>query len=202
MSQVQDFKKLQQRTYTSFHQDGLIDMIIGWAIIGFGINMALDSSAFLFLGWLPIVFYVPIKNRVTVPRIGYVKFSSSNSLLLGIVLAVLLVFLLGIFILLIVGPNLIPAELSEWFSEYYLLLFGSLVGLGFAGTALVTGISRFYAYAVMLVLVFAAGIWLNVPDPIYVLTAGLIILVVGITHMVRFLRKFPLTNEAGVNESE
>jgi hypothetical protein len=202
MSQDQDFKKLQQRTYASFHQDGLIDMIIGWAIVGFGINMALDNSAFLFLGWLPIVFYVPIKNRVTVPRIGYVKFSSSNSLLIGIVLAILLVLLLGIFILLIVGPHLIPAQLSEWFSEYYLLLFGSLVGLGFAGTALVTGISRFYAYAVMLVLIIAAGIWLNIPDPIYVLTAGLLILVVGITHMVRFLRKHPLTNEAGVNESE
>ena len=202
MSQDQDFKKLQQRTYASFHQDGLIDMIIGWAIIGFGINMVLDSSAFLFLGWLPIVFYVPIKNRVTVPRIGYVKFSSSNSLLLGIVLAILLVLLLGIFILLIVGPNLIPAQISEFFREYYLLLFGSLVGLGFAGTALVTGISRFYAYAVMLVLIIAAGIWLNTPDPIYVLTAGLLILVVGITHMVRFLRKYPLTNEASVNESE
>jgi hypothetical protein len=202
MSQEQDFKKLQQRTYASFHQDGLIDMIIGWAIIGFGINMALDNSAFLFLAWLPIILYVPIKNRVTVPRIGYVKFSSSNSLILGIVLAVLMVLLLGIFILLIVGPNLIPIRIGDWFREYYLLLFGSLIALGFAGTALATGISRFYAHAVMLVLVFAGGIWLNVPDFIYVLTAGLLIEFVGITLMVRFLRKYPMASGSGINESE
>ncbi|MGW8144944.1 MAG: hypothetical protein ACWGN2_11150 [Anaerolineales bacterium] len=202
MSQERDFKKLQQRTYASYHQDGLIDMIVGWAITGFGINMALDNSAFLFLSWLPIILYVPIKNRVTIPRIGYVKFSSKNSLILGILLAILLVLLLGIFILLIAGPNLIPAQISEWFREYYLLLFGGLVGLGFAYTALATGITRFYAYAVMLVLVFAMGIWLNVPDPIYVLTAGLFILVAGIMLMVRFLRKYPVVNEGGINESE
>lgn len=143
MSQEQDFKKLQQRTYASYHQDGLIDIIIGWAIIGFGLNMALDNSAFLFISWLPIILYVPLKNRITVPRIGYVKFSSSNSLILGIVLAVLMVLLLGIFILLIVGPDLIPTQISEWFREYYLLLFGTIVGLGFAGVALATGITAF-----------------------------------------------------------
>jgi hypothetical protein len=202
MSQEQDFKKLQQRTYASYHQDGLIDMIIGWAIIGFGINMALDSSAFLFLGWLPIVFYVPLKNRITVPRIGYVKFSSSNSLVLGIVLAILLVLLMGIFILLIVGPNLIPVQISEWFREYYLLLFGSLLGLGFAGTALATGITRYYAYAVMLVLIIAGGIWLNVPEAFYVIIAGLLIEIVGLTLLVRFLRQYPISNEGGINESE
>ena len=202
MSQEQDFRKLQQRTYASYHQDGLIDMIIGWAIIGFGINMALDSSAFLFLAWLPIVFYVPIKNRVTVSRIGYVKFSSSNSLILGIVLAVLLVLLLGIFILLIARPNLIPLQIGEWFKEYYLLLFGSLLGLGFAGTALATGITRFYTYAVLLVLIIAGGIWLNVPEAIYVIAAGLLIELVGITLMVRFLRRYPMANEGGINESE
>jgi hypothetical protein len=201
MSQEQDFKKLQQRTYASYHQDGLIDMIIGWAIIGFGINMALDNSAFLFLSWLPIIFYVPVKNRVTVPRIGFVKFSSSKSLILGLVLAILLILLMGIFILLIVGPDLIPTQIREWFREYYLLLFGTILSLGFAGVAYATGITRFYAYAIMLVLVFVTGVWLNVPDPIYVITAGLLIEIVGIMLMVRFLRKYPVVNEGGINES-
>jgi hypothetical protein len=200
MSQEQDFKKLQQRAYASYHQDGLIDIIIGWAIIGFGLNMALDNSAFFFISWLPIILYVPIKNRVTVPRIGYVKFSASNSLILGIALAVLMVFLLGIFILLIVGPDLIPPQISEWFREYYLLLFGSILGLGFAGVALATGITRFYAYAAMLVLVFAGGVWLNIPEPIYVITAGVLIGAVGIILMVRFLRRYPILAEDGAHE--
>jgi hypothetical protein len=51
MSQEMDFKKLQQRTYESYHQDGLIDIIFVLGFIGFGLNMALDNSAFLFMGW-------------------------------------------------------------------------------------------------------------------------------------------------------
>lgn len=200
MSQEQDFKKLQQRTYASYHQDGLIDIIIGWAIFGFGLNMALDNSAFLFMSWLPIILYVPIKNRVTVPRIGYVKFSSSNSLILGIVLAVLMVLLLGIFILLILGPELIPTQISEWFREYYLLLFGSIFGLGFVEAALATGITRFYAYGVMLVVVFVGGTWLNLAEYFYVITAGVLIEVVGVILMVRFLRKYPLLAGDGAHE--
>jgi hypothetical protein len=53
----------------------------------------------------------------------------------------------------------------------------------------------------MLVVVFAIGIWLNVPEPIYVLTAGLFILVAGTMLMVRFLRKYPVVNGGGINES-
>ena len=108
MSQEQDFKKLQQRTYASNHQDGLLDIIIGLGFIGFGLNMAFDNSAFIFLAWMPIIFYVPFKNRITVPRIGYVKFSTSNSIVLGAVFAGLLVFLLGLFIFLIAGPGGTP----------------------------------------------------------------------------------------------
>ena len=70
MSQEQDFKKLRQKTYQSNHQDGLIDIIIGLAIIGFGLNMAFDNAVFSFMGWLPIIFYVPFKNRLTVPVLG------------------------------------------------------------------------------------------------------------------------------------
>ena len=57
MSQENDFKKLQQRTYESYHQDGLIDIIIGLGFIGFSLNMAFDNSAFIFLAWMPIIFW-------------------------------------------------------------------------------------------------------------------------------------------------
>ena len=93
MSQEQDFKKLQQRTYQSYHQDGLIDIIIGLAIIGYGLMLALDSSIFIFMGWMPIIFYMPLKNRLTVPRIGYVKFTTSNTKI-GIAAAIVLLRLM------------------------------------------------------------------------------------------------------------
>jgi hypothetical protein len=192
MSQEQDFKKLQQRTYQSYHQDGLIDIIIGLAIIGYGLMLAFDSSVFIFMGWMPIIFYMPLKNRLTVPRIGYVKFTSSNTKI-GIAAAiVLLVILLGIFIFLVAGPNNISPQLSTWLSQYYLLLLGGISALCFAGAALLTRITRFYIYALLILFTFSAGTWLGIQPPIIVIATGALIEVVGVWLLVRFLRNYPI----------
>lgn len=192
MSQEQDFKKLQQRTYQSYHQDGLIDIIIGLAIIGYGLMLAFDSSIFIFMGWMPIIFYMPLKNRLTVPRIGYVKFTTSNTKI-GIAAAiVLLVILLGIFIFLVAGPNNISPQLSAWLSQYYLLLLGGIAALCFAGAALLTRITRFYIYALLILLTFSAGTWLGIQPPIFVIATGALIEVVGVLLLVRFLRNYPI----------
>ncbi len=206
MSQEQDFKKLQQRTYQSNHQDGLIDMIIGLSMIGFGLNMAFDSSVFLFMSWMTIIFYVPFKNRITVPRIGYVKFSTSKTnMIIGVAVAVLLfVFLLGTFVYLIGDSNNSSPQLTDWltwFRQYHMLVLGSIFALCCAGAALLTGIRRLYAYAVLTIGIFAAAFWLGVEPPIYVLTTGLLIEAVGIWLLVRFLRKYPLASEEGAHES-
>ena len=70
----------------------------------------------------------------------------------------------------------------------------------FAGAALMTGITRFYAYAALIVLIFGGGILLNIEAPIYVLTTGLLIEAVGIFLLVRFLRKYPIAAEGGAHE--
>lgn len=192
MSQEQDFKKLQQRTYQSYHQDGLIDIIIGMAIIGYSLMLAFDSSIFIFMGWMPIIFYMPLKNRLTVPRIGYVKFTTSNTKI-GIAAAiVLLVILLGIFIFLVAGPNNISPQLSAWLSQYYLLLLGGIAALCFAGAALLTRITRFYIYALLILFTFSAGTWLGIQPPIFVIATGALIEVVGVLLLVRFLRNYPI----------
>lgn len=192
MSQEQDFKKLQQRTYQSYHQDGLIDIIIGLAFIGFGLMIALDSSVFLFMSWLPIIIYVPFKNRVTVPRIGYVKFSTSNTKI-GIAVAIfLLLILLSIFIFLIAGPNRISPQLSAWLSDYYLLLFGSIAALCFAVVAWLTGITRLYVYALLIIFIFSAGTWLEVHPSVYVVSTGALIEGVGIYLLISFMRNYPI----------
>ena len=205
MSQEQDFKKLQQRTYQSYHQDGLIDIIIGLAIIGFGLMLAFDSSVFLFMSWMPIIFYVPFKNRITVPRIGYVKFSTSKTnMIIGLAVAVLLfVFLLGTFVYLIGGSNNSSPQQTDWltwFRQYHMLVLGSIFALCCAGAALLTGIRRLYAYAFLTIGIFAAAFWLGVEPPIYVLITGLLIGAVGIWLLVRFLRKYPGASEEDSHE--
>jgi len=199
MSQEQDFKKLQQRTYQSYHQDGLIDIIIGLAMIGFGLMLAFDSSVFIFMSWMPIIFYVPFKNRITVPRIGYVKFSSSNlrlAMALGTGLLVML-FIVGLY-LFAVSDN-ISFQVREWLGQY--LWLGGLVAVCFLGTALLTGITRFYAYAGLILLIFSVGTWLAIQPFFIVITSGLLIEITGVWLLVRFLVKYPLNSGESTHES-
>jgi len=200
MSQEQDFKKLQQRTYQSYHQDGLIDIIIGLAMIGFGLMLAFDSSVFIFMSWMPIIFYVPFKNRITVPRIGYVKFSSSNlrlAMALGTGLLVML-FIVGLY-LFAVSDN-ISFQVREWLGQY--LWLGGLVAVCFLGTALLTGITRFYAYAGLILLIFSVGTWLAIQPFFIVITSGLLIEITGVWLLVRFLVKYPLNSGESTHESQ
>lgn len=200
MSQEHDFKKLQQRTYQSYHQDGLIDIIIGLAMIGFGLMLAFDSSVFIFMSWMPIIFYVPFKNRITVPRIGYVKFSSSNlrlAMALGTGLLVML-FIVGLY-LFAVSDN-ISFQVREWLGQY--LWLGGLVAVCFLGTALLTGITRFYAYAGLILLIFSVGTWLAIQPFFIVITSGLLIEITGVWLLVRFLVKYPLNSGESTHESQ
>ena len=200
MSQELDFSSLQRKTYQAYQQDGLIDIIIGWMVIGFGLNMIFDNAAFLFMGWFPILFYVPLKNRITVPRTGYVKFHASNKIVFGLVIAALLVLVLGMFIFFISGPDILSASMQAWLKQYYMLLLGVIAALCFLGAAALTGISRLYAYALLFLVMFSLGTWLNIPAAIYVIITGAIIEAVGIWMMVRFLRRYPPAEQGDVHE--
>ena len=99
MNEKQAFDKLRRRAYLEYHKDGILDILIGLCVIGFGLNMLTDSSALLILSWMPIIFYVPLKNRITVPRFGYVRFDSDRSRSVRASMGILSgVLMLGLFI--------------------------------------------------------------------------------------------------------
>lgn len=205
MTKYLDFKKLERRAYLSYHQDGLIDIIIGIAVIGFGLNIAADTVIFGILTWLPVIFYVPLKNYFTAPRFGYVRFSSPRQTTIRLGLAVLvgllgLLFFVGLYVFAISGS--IPALFDAWLKRYHMLIF-AFVGAGLLlGAALWTGIKRFYIYAVLTVGFTAAGIWLEIHPGVFLIALGSTILVTGIWHLLRFIRNNPKVEELATNEPE
>ena len=64
------FSKLERKAYLSYHQDGLIDIIIGLCTVGFAVNMLADNATFTILGWMPVLFFAPLKNWITIPRVS------------------------------------------------------------------------------------------------------------------------------------
>jgi len=195
MSQDKEFKDLARRAYISYHQDGIVDILIGIGILGFGLMTLTGSIFFNMLAWMPILFYVPIKNRITVPRFGYVQFTSKEKrnvqLLVGVGVGVLLfAVFLGLYVFTTFGN--MPLWLKSLLQRFDLLLLGFLLAVPMVIGGALTGLIRFYAYAALIMVIIGTGIYLGIEAPYYVIFLGLVILSVGITLLVRFLRKYPL----------
>jgi hypothetical protein len=197
MSQI-NFKDLRQKTYLAYHQDGIIDALVGLGIMGFGLNMAADNSALLVLSWIPIILYAPLKKLITVPRLGYVKFdderTNSIRMILGILVGLTaLAFFLGMFIFL--RNDSLSVDASAWLKKYHMLLLGTFVALAFVIGGLLTGIKRLFVQAVLAELVLIGGIELGLQPPTYVLIWGGLTFLIGAWLLVQFLRQYPVANQ-------
>ncbi len=198
MTQNIDFKQLKQKTYLAYHQDGLIDLLVGLGIIGFGINMASESSAFIVLSWIPFILYAPLKKKITIPRLGYVKFDSertksiqmSKIILLGVLTFAMF---LGLFIF--TSKDTLSPEISDLLGKYHMLILGTITAAAFVVTAVTTGIKRFYGQAILAELVLIIGIELGIEPPTYVLIWGALTFLIGAILLIRFLQQHPHISE-------
>ena len=75
-----NLKNLERKAYLSYHEDGILDLFIGFNILLFGLWILADmvylAGAFVAIS-TPI--YTQMKKQITIPRLGYVKFTSSRT---------------------------------------------------------------------------------------------------------------------------
>ncbi len=198
MSQEKRFKQLERMAYLSYQQDGIIDLLVGWATLAFGLNIVMDSSIWTFLGWMPIIFYVPLKNRITVPRLGYVKFDPNRGrpskwTISFLFLGFLMLSVLGIVVILL--SNWSPSQVVDWIREYPLLFYGLLGLFGFGLAGVISGIRRFFLYALMSLLLMGGGQLIGIKEYISLFLLGGSILVVGAVLLTRFIHRYPIAIE-------
>jgi len=200
MSQSADFRKLEQKAYLSYHQDGLIDLIIGSIVLCIAISEATDSSIWNLIALLLIFAYMPLKRRITFPRLGYVKFNVKrggvNMRLAGVVaIGVLVISLVSILVLLLSGKSssspLILAVRQSPLLVYALLGF---IGFGLAG--LVLRLPRLFLYALLSLAMMISGHLLNLPLWLPFLLLGGTILAIGAVLLIGFLRRYPIAEES------
>ena len=196
MSTTKEFDSLKRKVYLAYHQDGILDLVAGSVVLGFGLNMLTDNIVFLMFGWLAMMLYMLIKQRITIPRFGYVRFDSEKKTVqkawisVGIgVLFVAFFLTLNIF----VSRKPTSPEMQAWIQRYHMVpLSAMLFGLPTLAAAIFLGLKRFYLYALLAVGLPLVGAWLNIETYIPIVTTGAVIIAFGAILLVNFLKKYPL----------
>ena len=197
-----DLKQIEKKTYAFYHQDGIIDILIGcgilFAILCFLSEMFWLSGAFVILA-LPL--YTSIKQKITSPRIGFVKFGQKGQhrtlFILTILIGnILLLFFLGLFLY----RNSIPLWITENLTAYPSLILGGIACILTLLTALISGIKRFYFYAAAILISFILSQIVPIPLWISSTIIGILFVLTGTIKLVNFIQKYPLKEKEIFNE--
>ncbi len=197
MNENIDLQKLERKAYLSYHQDGVIDIFIGSAIVTFGVlflpwvfeHLWMAFSG-LFILW--VVSYAGVKRAFTVPRIGYVEFKQHRRS--RVMLIVALLFIINLVVFLIQALGLLTPELRIFLNVYGYLVVAFVVGGLFLLIGLLTGLRRVMGYGVVAIVVFLFLQFypMHISYPIILL--GLVITAYGCVLLFRFIQKYPKEN--------
>lgn len=212
MSQKDDLKAIEKKVFTSFHQDGLIDLFLGFILLVSILSSTLDASGVS--DSIRIVIYVPLmvilgpvlymlgKKYITFPRMGYVKLGSKQKQKRRVVVfSVITAILATLVILTIILGNkaenvgsVFGIKAEFWTSALVTLIIISI----FAVIAFVLMTPRFYLL----------GLIVGMSEPLYTLLRNLtqikyigviaygipalLLFILGTIMLSRFLNKYPL----------
>ena len=201
-----NINSLTRKVYLSYHQDGILDLAAGIVVFGFGLNMLTGNIVFLMVGWMAMMLYFLVKQRITVPRFGYVRFESEQRTytksLVSVGIGVLVLFLFFAFKLFVDRQPSSP-EMDALVQRYHMVpLSGMLFGLPALGAAIFLGLKRFYLYALLAAGLPALGAWMEIETYIPIVTTGLFMLAIGTVLLGNFLRKYPLSHEGSEDVSQ
>ncbi len=202
MNEKIDLKKIEKKAWTSYFQDGLIDIFIGCVVIMFALAPILSESlgdfwsSFVFLPFWALVYLLVLlaKKYVVTPRIGVVKFGvvrKKKMIRFNLIIFIVLVvgFILGLF-------SFIDFNVPGWI---HLARFGLIVLITSIVAAYFLDYPRLFLYGILFVLSLIIGEWLwvnkGVPHHGFPITFGItsaIIIIIGLIVFVRLLQNNPL----------
>ncbi len=182
---------LEKKTFVTSHEDGIVDIVVGFTLILTGILMLSDLIAMGGMIWLFALFIKPLKKKITYPRIGYVKFSRPQVTRITKMLSYFMVF--GTVVFLMFTISLMGQSMRTFLREYMLIIVGvSFALMAFLG-GMLSRIKRWNYYAILILLVFILELKMNLGFPYALMILGAAMFSTGMTLLIKFIRKYPVT---------
>jgi hypothetical protein len=211
MTKEPNLKEIERRAYMSYHQDGLLDIFAGLYILGFGLGIFMDviwdfgfGVIIMPGGLIAVAFpiWIAAKRKITMPRIGFVKFgpeggtSKIMAIFIGLAVAGLgafFVFTLATF----------QGGSRHWldliFQNGMLIVgFGSLAVCILFGYSM--GLKRLYAYGLLAMIVLVIGHFMGIFFAYILLALGITVITTGVALLIGFVKKYPLQGDKAIAE--
>jgi hypothetical protein len=190
MKQESELRTIQRKVYMSFFEDGVWDIFLGLFVLGWGLSI-LTKGTYL-PGALFVALYLTvwgIKKWLTYPRIGYVRFSSTNrrKITTRFVILLTVVLLLGLLAGVLWGIGTRP----QWLTDYFPLIFNGMLAALVCLAAYWARVNRFFLHAALIFLGAVLHVWLGIQWEFGFIGAGGIIILVGLGILIRFIHKYP-----------
>jgi len=203
MTQKNSLREIEKKTYMSYHQDGLLDIFIGIYVLLFGIGILLltmtDFSTWFIIPAIFPAIMIPIwlsaKKRITMPRIGYVKFGVRGANKMMALFLGLMVAGLGVFMVFGLGASMGEGWaliLRDFFISNSMIIIGIGALTISSLFAYTMGLKRLYGYGLLIFVLFFTGHFITIPFEYLLVTIGFVIVVSGFVLLMRFIRKYPL----------
>ena len=201
MTKEPNLKEIERKAYTSYHQDGLLDIFAALYILGFGIGIFMDvlwdfSFGVILPGILVAVvlpLWIAAKRKITMPRIGYVNFGTRGANKLTAVYLGLMVAGLGAFFAFTMATS--QEGLRQWLD---LIVQNGMLIVGFGTLAISAlfgysmGLKRLYAYGLLAAIALVTGHFVGIFFAYILMALGATVMVAGFALLINFVRKYPL----------
>jgi hypothetical protein len=209
VNSIHDLKNLEKKAFRATHQDGLWDIYMGGVVMSMAILAYSEASkAFplvrfsiflLGLGAAYLIFWAG-KKYITTPRLGQVKFGPQRQRRKRILVMVMsgmvfvqVVILIGT-ILLWRNPSWASSlgfgQTNPDLERLIVAVIGAMfVGPSIALIAYFNDFLRGYYIAFIVSLGVFSLIWFG--EPLYLISAGLLIMIPGVVLFIRFLSEHP-----------
>jgi hypothetical protein len=217
MSESPNFRDVQKRTLQLLnYEDGIWDLLLGFIFMLLAVYPVTRAALgptwnlVLYLVCLTIGVVVSqlVRYRISTPRLGYVKPKRARSQkLLVLVLIILVSATLGLVIATLISPETTGPSTSSpstFLGRYWVdLLALAFLVLIFSGMGYAFGVNRLYLYGWLIGIGNLASVFLNRGAPerfnLPLAIAAGIILLIGISQLMRFLRDYPVQAEEVLN---
>lgn len=206
MNENINLKEMEKKAWKSCFQDGLWDIFLGFILLSFGIAPFIEEItgvtfliSYIILLVVGYIIFYGGKKYITIPRIGNVKFGpkrKSKKNKVGIILAISGIF--GLAAILLTQTDLIPYNID---TSIWGIIFVINALIVFSLMAYYLDFARLYIYSIF----FATSIFIIETSSSHVGSTydnligfgmfGVVIVLIGLLHLTRFVRRYPLQRE-------